>query len=101
MGIVAENGVMIGIMIKFAQMFFNSVSTGGTVEGSQSEKAIPQNEGLKRIEVEGRKEVENGITEYAFQIAVENRVIGRKDNAARIVKVELHSVDRFNRKKHR
>ena len=53
-------------------MFFNSVSTGGTVEGSQSEILIPQNERRKRIEVEGRKEVENGITEYAFQIAVEN-----------------------------
>ena len=70
--VTRENGAVIGIMIKFAQMFFNSVSTGGTVEGSQSEKTIPQNERLKRNEVEGRKEVENGITEYAFQIAVEN-----------------------------
>ena len=81
-GIVAENeksesvtekmAKRRGDVIKFAQMFFNSVSTGGTVEGSQSEILIPQNESLKRNEVEGRKEVENGITEYAFQIAVEN-----------------------------
>ena len=59
-------------MIKFAQMFFNSISTGGIVEGNQSEILIPQNERRKRIEVDGRKEVKNGITEYAFQIAVEN-----------------------------